>query len=351
MVHMTRIRRTRGRCIAATCLLLGSLTAAVPSSANAAPGPAATTLDGVRLQLDELYHQAEVATEKYNAADEKARAQRKRADGLKGQVKQAVQREKQLKASLGAAARAQYRGGGLPAEVQFVLTPRPERALTSAALAKQAQHRTTVKLMALKETREGLREQADKAATELRALQESREAMDKSREKIEDRIAAARTVQARLQKKELRRLSELRKQAEEKAHAELVGTGVLSEVGTEGSAFGRKAIAYATQQLGKPYVWGAEGPDSFDCSGLTSQAWLHAGVAIPRTSQEQWAQLKHIPLSEMRPGDLIIYYADASHVAIYAGDGKIIQAPRTGRPVYVSPAGSMEILGVVRPDA
>ncbi len=65
----------------------------------------------------------------------------------------------------------------------------------------------------------------------------------------------------------------------------------------------------------------------------------------------QWAQLKHVPVEDMRPGDLIIYFSDASHVAIYVGDGNIISAPRPGRYVYESPAASMQILGVVRPDA
>lgn len=65
----------------------------------------------------------------------------------------------------------------------------------------------------------------------------------------------------------------------------------------------------------------------------------------------QWAQLKHIPIVDMRPGDLIIYFSDASHVAIYVGRGNIISAPRPGRYVYESPAASMRILGVVRPDA
>ncbi|WP_338103837.1 C40 family peptidase, partial [Streptomyces rhizosphaericus] len=69
-----------------------------------------------------------------------------------------------------------------------------------------------------------------------------------------------------------------------------------------------RALAYALNQIGKPYVWGAEGPNSFDCSGLTSSAWAYAGRTIPRTSQEQWRQLPRVPLNQLRPGDLVIYY-------------------------------------------
>src|SRR5699024_11663565 len=71
-----------------------------------------------------------------------------------------------------------------------------------------------------------------------------------------------------------------------------------------------------------PILWGAEGPTSYDCSGLTSQAWAAAGRPIPRTSQEQWRLLPHIAIKDMRPGDLIIYHADATHVGMYVGNGQ-----------------------------
>ncbi|MPY35903.1 glycoside hydrolase [Streptomyces adustus] len=339
-----------GHRTAAAFTLLCALTATAQSPALAAPDPGPTTLEGVRAQLDALYHQAEVATGKYDAADEKARAQQKKVDILNGQVRQAGQRRARLTQLLGAAARAQYRGGGLPAELQFALSSHPEHALEDAALTQQAQQATQQRLTMLEAAREELRKRTDEATAELAGLRASRRAMDQHRDTIEQRIDAARALEARLQEQERQRLAALEKQAADKAQAQWVGTGILDQVGTEAGAAGRKAIAYATQQLGKPYVWGAEGPDSFDCSGLTSQAWLHAGVVIPRTSEEQWARLPHVPVDKMRPGDLIIYFSDASHVALYIGNGKIISAPRPGRFVYVSPAGSMQILGVVRPD-
>jgi cell wall-associated NlpC family hydrolase len=348
---MTRTPRAHGHRTAAALSLLCALTATTQAPALAAPDPRPTTLDGVRKELDDLYHQAEAATDKYNAADVKATAQQKKVDALNGQAKSAGQKEARLKGLLGAAARAQYRGGGLPAEVQFALASDPEHALDDAALAEQAQQGTQQQLTALEAARKELRVRTDEATVELGRLRSSRRAMDANRDKIEQRIDAARALESQLKERERQRLAELEKQAQDKAQAKWVGTGVLNEVGTDATAAGKKAIAYATQQVGKPYVWGAEGPDSFDCSGLTSQAWLHAGVVIPRTSEEQWAGLKHVPVDRMRPGDLIIYFADASHVALYIGNGKIISAPRPGRRVYVSPAGSMQILGVVRPDA
>ncbi|WAZ25688.1 NlpC/P60 family protein [Streptomyces cinnabarinus] len=342
---MSQTRRT-----AVTLTLACVLTATFQQPVRAEPG-APSTLPEVRAELRRLYRDAERATEKYNAVDEKVTQQEKRVRTLASRVRAAERRLGRLTSLAGAAARAQYRSGGVPAEVQFVLAGDPETALDNASLARRAQQSTEGVLTALAETREDLSARKDDASEELDGLRSNRRSMAAERRTIEKNIAAARKVESRLKAEERRRLAALEEREADRAQAEWERTGILDQVGTEATPAGRKAIAYATRQLGKPYVWGAEGPDSFDCSGLTSQAWLHAGVTIPRTSEEQWRRLTRIPVENMRPGDLVIYYADASHVAIYIGDGEVIQAPRPGRWVYVSPVASMEILGVVRPDA
>ncbi|WP_369186672.1 C40 family peptidase [Streptomyces sp. R08] len=344
---MRRPPRIHGRRAAATVALVCALTATTQQAARAEP----MTLAEVRARLQSLYHDAEVATDKYDAADVKVARQKKRVGTLTAQVHATEVRLARLTALAGAAARAQYRSGGVPAELQFALADDPGRALDNAGLALQAQQNTQNLLTDLTATRADLRSRTGAAAAELKRLQAGRRAMDTERGKIEQHITEARTLESRLAATERQRIADLDRRDADKAQVKWESTGILKKVGTHGTTAGKKAIAYATRQLGKPYVWGAEGPDSFDCSGLTSQAWLAAGVTIPRTSEQQWAQLKHVPVEDMRPGDLIIYFSDASHVAIYVGGGNIISAPRPGRVVYVSPAASMQILGVVRPDA
>ncbi|MFH8805210.1 transglycosylase family protein [Streptomyces sp. NPDC017936] len=121
---------------------------------------------------------------------------------------------------------------------------------------------------------------------------------------------------------------------------------------TVGQGVAARAVAFARGALGKPYVYGATGPGAYDCSGLTQAAWRSAGVAIPRTSQAQWAGLARVPASQVRPGDLVVYNG-ARHVALYIGDGKIIEAPRPGKAVQVAPWRSgwyaSHFTGVVRP--
>ncbi|MEV5596003.1 transglycosylase family protein [Streptomyces sp. NPDC052496] len=110
-----------------------------------------------------------------------------------------------------------------------------------------------------------------------------------------------------------------------------------------------RAAAFALRQVGKPYVYGATGPYAFDCSGLTMAAWRVAGVRIPRTSQAQWRSLKHVSLKTIRIGDLVAYYRGASHIGIYIGGGRVVEAPRPGRSVRVARLNAQPVLGVVRP--
>ncbi|MFJ5155233.1 C40 family peptidase [Streptomyces sp. NPDC088353] len=116
-----------------------------------------------------------------------------------------------------------------------------------------------------------------------------------------------------------------------------------------------QALAFAREQIGKPYVWGAAGPGSYDCSGLTQAAWKAAGVTLPRAARDQAHAGTAVPLSEARPGDLVFFafFGDADHVGLYAGDGVMIHAPRPGgrvREESVHHDGESAVHRVVRPD-
>ncbi|MFJ3717031.1 C40 family peptidase [Streptomyces sp. NPDC090057] len=113
-----------------------------------------------------------------------------------------------------------------------------------------------------------------------------------------------------------------------------------------------RAIAFARAQIGKPYVSGASGPGSYDCSGLTQAAWKAAGVALPRAARDQAAMGTAVPLDDARPGDLVFFHHDSSHVGLCTGDGTMIHAPRPGAYVREEPvhlAGESVVHRVVRP--
>jgi cell wall-associated NlpC family hydrolase len=110
-----------------------------------------------------------------------------------------------------------------------------------------------------------------------------------------------------------------------------------------------RAVAYARAQLGKPYVWSAEGPSSFDCSGLTMMAWRSAGVSIPRTSRQQLTIGRHISQSDLEPGDLVFFGSPIHHVGMYVGNGTMIEAPYTGQVVRFHSINRPDYAGATRP--
>jgi cell wall-associated NlpC family hydrolase len=141
--------------------------------------------------------------------------------------------------------------------------------------------------------------------------------------------------------------------------AQLGGGSGLACTGANLAASGAAAVAinWAGGQLGKPYQWGATGPDSFDCSGLTGWAYRHAGVDLPRTSREQWFSGPHPGLGYLQPGDLLFWATDTSnpatihHVALYLGGDQMIAAPHTGTDVQIQPVYLTGFIGAVRPTA
>nr|WP_282795344.1 NlpC/P60 family protein [Streptomyces sp. CC224B] len=355
------------RCSTATAVALICATAvlAAPGTAFASPAEPAppapprppaptapagdTALEQVRKEIDRLYREAGSATDAYNAAEERAERQSKEIARLSRALDSGRKKLERLKAQAGAAARAQYRGGSIPDQARLMLSRSPERFLDGAGRLRQGQHGAKSLLTEVSRTQDDLKTYAKDASAQWRKLEANRRAKAEARKKVEKKIAAAEKLESRLEKRERDRLRRLEEEAARKQQSAWVSTGILDDLKGGATARGRKAVAFATAQLGKPYVWGAEGPKSYDCSGLTSQAWAAAGRGIPRTSQEQWKRLPHVDVKNMRPGDLIIYHKDASHVGLYVGNGTIVHAPRPGRDVTMAGAGSMEILGVVRP--
>ncbi|MGW0883493.1 C40 family peptidase [Streptomyces sp. NPDC002671] len=130
---------------------------------------------------------------------------------------------------------------------------------------------------------------------------------------------------------------------------------VLPAAAAPESAYARraaKALAFARAQLGKPCVWGATGPDSYDCSSLTQGAWRAAGVTLPRAAYEQALAGTPVPLPLIEPGDLVLFFEDDRHVGLHIGDGMMIHAPGPGsyiREESIYGAGEGAIHRIVRP--
>ncbi|OEJ95209.1 C40 family peptidase [Streptomyces thermolilacinus] len=350
----------RRRVIIAITAVCALTVLAAPAHAAPAPTPAPTpgataqqpkkSLEEVRAEIEALYRQAASATDAYNLAEEQAKKQSAEIVKLSRKIVDGQARIDELKRRAGAAARAQYRNGGIPEEAKFALADDPQVFLEGANRLAQGQKATRDLLAELQQRQEDLETYTRDASAEYTRLEANRARQARTKKLITEKIAAAEKLESQLEAAERERLRRLERQAQLNAQTKWLASGALKEINRSASEQGRAAIEFAMAQVGKPYVWGAEGPDSYDCSGLTQRAWGAAGRGIPRTSQEQWRLLPRVAVQDMRPGDLIIYFDDASHVAMYIGDGAMVHAPRPGRHITVAGAGSLPILGVVRPD-
>ncbi|MEU6813536.1 C40 family peptidase [Streptomyces sp. NPDC046860] len=338
-------------------LLRLACTAALAAQAALAPLPAAAAPEPRRsvaqllTDLQQAYRQAEQATETYNATTGKLAAQRAEVKRLDGELAHARLALHGSRADAGRLARAQYQNSsGFSAYVRLLLARDPQQALDEGhVIGRVATERaaTLDRLSGAEKRADTLARAARKALdTQLTLAGRQKE----QRDDVTGRLSEVERLLASLTPEQHSEVSRLEQEGVQAAQRRLTESGALGE-DRPASAEGGRAVGYALDQIGKPYRWGAQGPASFDCSGLTSRAWARAGTPIPRTSQEQWARLPHVPLDSLRPGDLVIYFPEATHVALYLGEGKVVQAPRTGEKVRISPLAANPVLGAVRPDA
>ncbi|MFE2044377.1 NlpC/P60 family protein [Streptomyces sp. NPDC059477] len=339
--------------LACTVCALCSVALAGPPAVAAPPGepPQDPTIASLLTDLQRLYREAEKATETYNATEETLKKQRAEVRRLDTELARARTSLHDSRGAAGRLARQQYQAStDISPYVRLLLARDPQHALDQGHVIGQMARERAKTVDRL----EGGERKADvlarKARTALDRQLTLAERQKKARDEVQNHLDDVEKLLASLTAEQIRQLAEVEAADVAKAQDTFMASGALSSTAGNPTEAGDRALRYAVGQLGKPYEWGAEGPDAYDCSGLTSEAWADAGTPIPRTSQEQWAQLEHIPLDRLRPGDLVIYFPEATHVALYLGEGKVVQAPRPDTNIKVSPIAANPILGAVRPD-
>ncbi|MFE9439220.1 NlpC/P60 family protein [Streptomyces sp. NPDC006602] len=339
------------RLVCTAAIAAGTVLAPLPAAAvPEPPEPGSRSVADLLTDLQRLYREAEQATETYNATDEKLKQQRAEVKRLDIALSRARLSLHDSRGAAGQLARQQYQNStDLSPYVRLLLARDPQHALDQGhVIGRLARERaeTVGRLTGSEKRADDLAREARKALDGQLTLAARQK---KERDAVHKRLKDVEELLASLTAEQLTALAEFEEKDIAKAQDKIMTSGALSST-REPTSKGDRALRYAVRQLGKPYEWGAEGPKTYDCSGLTSQAWSHAGTPIPRTSQEQWAELPRIPLDELRPGDLVIYHPDATHVAIYMGEGKVVEAPRPGEEIKISPIATYPILGAVRPD-
>ncbi|MFF0136137.1 NlpC/P60 family protein [Streptomyces sp. NPDC005227] len=311
-----------------------------------APQSAATLLT----ELQRLYREAEKATEAYNGTAEKLKKQRAETGRLDARLATARLSLHDSRGAAGRLARQQYQSSGeISSYVRLLLARDPQHALDQGHVIGQLslERAETVQRITGSEKRTDVLARAARKALDGQLSLAERQ--KKERDAVRGRLDAVQKLLASLTAEQIAELNRTEKAGTDTAQRSIMTSGALGSERAPSPA-GERAVRYAVGQIGKPYEWGAEGPAAYDCSGLTSQAWDRAGQPVPRTSQEQWAELPRVPLDELRPGDLVVYFPEATHVALYLGGGMVVQAPRPGTDIKVSPIAANPLLGAVRPD-
>ncbi|WP_030564274.1 C40 family peptidase [Streptomyces aureocirculatus] len=336
--------RARVTVLTATAAAAVALTS---QAANAAPSEKPSK-DEVKSKVDKLYEEAEKATEKFNGAKEKQQKLEKQVDTLQDKVARGQDDLNELRSGLGSLASAQYRSGGIDPSLQLFLSSDPDNYLDKASALDQLSTKQAEALKKIQGKQRTLAQQRKEAADKLEDLATTRTELGKKKREVQGKLGEAQRLlntlsaaeRAALEKKEARASRDAERQA---VGDQAVGGKQEAPKGAPKGS-GRAASAYAAAQskIGSPYVYGATGPSSFDCSGLTSWAYAQAGMNIPRTSQAQANYGTRIASqSDLRVGDLVIFYGDLHHVGFYAGNGQVLHAPRTGTVVRYESINNM----------
>ncbi|WP_405999049.1 NlpC/P60 family protein [Streptomyces sp. NBC_00829] len=374
-------RKARSRTVK-TSPAVGFTTAALASvsllstqSADASPAEPKPSVEEVQKKVDDLYRQAGTATENYNKAKESTDEKRREVDKLLDDTAKRTDKLNESRRALGSFAAAQYRTGAVTPTAALLFADSPESYFDQTQLMSRMTDRQRVAVTDYETEQAAAAKQRARATKSLESLTDSQEALRTSKQEVQTKLAEARSLLSKLTAEEKARLAalerekqeEARRKAQEKAEAEAraraeaarkkkEGGGQDGDTGTgSGSADGSytakadKVLAFARAQMGKPYVWGATGPSSYDCSGLTQAAWKAAGVDLPRTTWDQVKVGKRVETKDLLPGDLVFFYDDISHVGIYIGNGKMIHAPKPGANVREESIYYMPIYGSVRP--
>ncbi|MFE9204086.1 NlpC/P60 family protein [Micromonospora sp. NPDC007230] len=315
-----------------TIALAALVGTAVVLTGGATAAHAEPSVTEIERQIDQDWNKLEPIIEQVNSTRGKLAVRRKQADAL---AKQIAPLEAQVDAALGQVsglAADAYKGNNLSTVNALLGSRSPSEVVNSLELLDRFAHHQHEQVQAVMELRD-----------ELAAKKKPLDAMVAQLARTEAQLAA----QKKQIDAEIARLQKLRLKVYGNG-----GGGPLRPApcpaGYPGGPAG-VAVKFACAQIGKIYVWGAAGPDHYDCSGLTMAAWAKAGVSLPHNAREQHDVTRRVSRGELRPGDLVFYYSDLHHVGMYVGGGWVVHASQSGKPITMKRVDDGQINSYGRP--
>jgi cell wall-associated NlpC family hydrolase len=294
------------------------------STAGAAPKP---TMHQVQKMVNKLTAEENVAVQMYDQSAEQLKSANQRLALVNRQVKEDQARFTSMREQVASIAATAFENGTMTQMGAMLTSNNPQAVLNQASLLLQLSSDRSVQI-----------KQFIATAAQLASAQQMARRTEQGIASLEaQRLTRKKSIGRTLGKQKAILATLTAAQKQQVTGSSLGGHGTTTAtdpVPVSGSA--GQAVAYAYSKLGDPYVYGATGPSSFDCSGLVQAAWGSAGVAIPRTTYEQVAALPAVSTSNLQPGD-VLFFAGDSHEGMYVGGGYLIDAPQTGQDVEKVP--------------
>ncbi len=333
------------------------------TAAPMAPSQAEPSLTAAQAQakVDALYEEAAAAAEDFNQARLDVQKGQRSLKAVQARIAREESKLRSVQDDIGVFAAASYRNGGLDTSLELLLADDPSQFLERSSSLDQVSRGQGAALRKAALSRQRLAQDRLELAQQLGALKATQSSAQEAKSRIDSKAAEAKAVLNRLKASERARYEAAqRERAAASMRASRVALRSLpapsnssssssndsssagsSESsggfsgGSAGSGRAATAVSVAKAQVGDRYVWGADGPGSFDCSGLTSFAWRAAGVSLPHQSRAQFAATDRVSRSNIEPGDLVFFYSPISHVGIYIGGGLMVHAANPGAGVRV----------------
>ncbi|WP_243715421.1 NlpC/P60 family protein [Micromonospora sp. KC207] len=287
----------------------------------------------IERQIDEDWNKLEPLIERHNATRQDLAAKRKQADALAARIGPLQRQVDEAMEKVGGLAVEAYKGDNISTVNALLGSRTPSQMLGQLEMLDQFAQRQQRDVQAVVDLR-------DELAAKKKPLDEMVTQLARAEAQLAAKKKQINTEIDRLQKLRLKVYGN-------------GGGGPLRPAPCPASYPGGgagTAVKFACAQIGKPYVWGAEGPNSYDCSGLMLAAWAKAGVSLPHNAAQQRSVTARVSRADLRPGDLVFYYADLHHVGMYVGGGWVVHASRAGVPVRMKRVDDGPIHSFGRPD-
>ena len=354
--------------IAALGLTSVALTAlfVFPASLPAAADPPLTAAEA-RKEIKRLQIDAAAIDQQYAGVKEQIKQGRAQLKLTQADMQAQTDKVARMKLQVGQVALAQFQNRSLDTAAQLFVTPDTERFLSQISTVQKVTENQNSALQDYQQAQANLAALQHAAETDLAALSEKKKQLKSLADASDKKLDQAKKVLAKLTAEQRKQLAEAEKKATAKANAEgraatkapakanaegraaTKSSGDSTRSSVTGSSKGAKALAYAKAQLGEPYARSGAGPSSWDCSGLTMMAWGSVGVSLPHSSRQQYNRGQPVAKSDLQLGDLVFFYSDIHHVGLYAGNGRVIHAPRPGKSVEYIKMSYMPYAGARRP--